>query len=54
MKEARALRLIEKQLVLEQGDCFDIRRNIPIVVVLAVSSMLFILTQFFPQVFVNL
>ena len=54
MKDVRAIRMIERQLVIEQGDSFDLRRNIPVVLVLAVSSMLFILTQFFPQVFINL
>lgn len=54
MKDARAIRSIERQLVLEQGDCFDIRRNFPVVIVAAISSVLFFVSQFFPQVFSNL
>ncbi len=54
MKDARAIRAIERQLVLEQGDCFDIRRNFPLLAVLVVSSALYILVQYFPQVLGNL
>ena len=54
MKDARAIRTIERQLVLEQGDSFDIRRNFPLLAVLVVSSVLFILAQFYPQVLANL
>ncbi|MCB1217398.1 hypothetical protein KDL44_08385 [bacterium] len=46
----RAIRAIERQLVLEEGDSFDFRRNIPLLAVLVVSSVLFLIVQFRPEV----
>ena len=54
MQDMRAIRAIERQLVLEQGDSFDIRRHFALLAVLVVSSALFILAQSFPQVLAGL
>lgn len=54
MKDARAIKAIERQLVLEEGDSFDIRRNFPLLAVMLVVSALFILAQFFPETLVSL